>query len=243
MTGSFRCGAPIQRKGTPCKRRVKSEGLKCFKHDKEIKEMEIFRCGSIDTLKNGKPCNQRVSTKGIRCYNHIDKDEQKSLYNYCAGTTQKNNPCTYKVKTKGSFCKFHGKKKSEEVKSDILTVEDITEEGEIWKSAEPTGFSSYKVSSHYRVWSDKSNRILKGYENAHGYRVFKLTNNKGEQKQIKRHNLVGQLFLGLTEKMKKEGITMDHENRDPTDDRIENLRHATKSEQAKNRTLRGSTGK
>ena len=72
-----RCGAPTT-KGTPCKNRVKSEGLKCHHHADNAtlngslsangQGKIIYTCGA-PTLK-GTACKRRVRIQGEKCFSH-----------------------------------------------------------------------------------------------------------------------------------------------------------------------------
>ncbi|MBP6568941.1 MAG: hypothetical protein KA270_17330 [Saprospiraceae bacterium] len=76
QTGA-RCGA-MTTKGTPCKNRVKSEGLKCHHHagnetlngslSANGQGKIIYTCGA-ETLK-GTPCKRRVKIQGAKCFSH-----------------------------------------------------------------------------------------------------------------------------------------------------------------------------
>ncbi len=75
QTGA-RCGAPTT-KGTPCKNRVKSEGLKCHHHADNgtvngslvsDQGKTIYTCGA--TTAKGTACKRRVKIQGAKCFSH-----------------------------------------------------------------------------------------------------------------------------------------------------------------------------
>lgn len=98
-------------------------------------------------------------------------------------------------------------------------------------SLEDLGFPNYSVTSMGDIYNIKSGYKLKGTKLRSGYYRVYLTNKdvKSEGKLI--HVLVASAFLGV-----KEGMTVDHINRDRSDNRLENLRWATRPEQNSNKT-------
>ena len=117
--------------------------------------------------------------------------------------------------------------KHEEEKKEI--IEDDTEE--IWRSLDFLSLSKYEISTHQRVRNVQSGKILKGTTKS-GYHSYSLTNNEGKEIIMKRSKLMLDTFVGY-----EENKTVDHINRQRDDDRISNLRYATKSEQNLNRNL------
>ena len=95
---------------------------------------------------------------------------------------------------------------------------------------EINGYEDYLIYNDGRVWSKKRNRFLKPglYK---GYKQVMLY--KQGKPQIHRiHRLVAQHYIPNPENKK----CVDHINRIRTDNRIENLRWATHSENGQNRT-------
>jgi len=71
-----RCGAETT-KGTPCKMRVKSQGLKCHHHADNntvngslVSDQGriVYTCDALTA--KGKPCKRRVKIAGAKCYSH-----------------------------------------------------------------------------------------------------------------------------------------------------------------------------
>lgn len=105
---------------------------------------------------------------------------------------------------------------------------------EIW--ADMPDFSHYQVSSLGRVRSLKNGRILSQHMvNSRGcpkayYRIT-LVDDDGKHKSRLVHRLVAENFIPNPENKP----TVDHINRVKTDNRLENLRWATYSEQNLNK--------
>lgn len=99
-------------------------------------------------------------------------------------------------------------------------------DGELWKKIPNY---HYSVSSLGRVKNDLTNLLLKGSLIC-GYYKVRLSNN-GQVKDMMINHLVYCLFNGLEQVPK--GYVIDHINGDKTDDRLENLRLITLSENVK----------
>lgn len=100
---------------------------------------------------------------------------------------------------------------------------------EEWRSLESLGFPGYKVSSHGAVIGIRG-YCLSSNPKPDGY-VYVTLYNKGRGKTFPVHQLVAHKFIGSPE----EGQTVDHIDRNTTNNHFLNLRWATKSEQALNR--------
>ena len=98
------------------------------------------------------------------------------------------------------------------------------------------GFESdYIISNNGEVWSIKFGkvRLMKQTPNTHGYLYVNLSEN-GKRKTIKIHVLVGIHFVGL----RTGEMTYDHKDTNKLNNKADNLRLATKSEQAQNQKTR-----
>ena len=89
---------------------------------------------------------------------------------------------------------------------------------------------NYSVSNLGRVINDKTWRILKGNKDSSGYLEVGLYKNK-KPKMFKIHRLVGIYFIENINNYKE----IDHINRNSLDNRVENLRWATRSQNTANR--------
>lgn len=92
------------------------------------------------------------------------------------------------------------------------------------------GYEDYLITDTGRVYSLKAQKYLSPQFNYDGYATLKLCKN-GIHKTFRIHRLVAETFIPNPEN--KE--TVDHINRVRTDNRVENLRWATRKEQSANR--------
>ena len=89
--------------------------------------------------------------------------------------------------------------------------------------------SQYLISSDGKVWSIRSNKILKPNTDRYGYfyQVFSIGN---VRKTVKNHRLVAEAFIPNPDNKP----TVDHRNGNKKDNRVENLTWATNKEQTNN---------
>lgn len=95
---------------------------------------------------------------------------------------------------------------------------------EEWKKIKDT---NYSISDCGRVRNDDTNHILSARKHTVGYSSVCL----GRGKQTLIHRLVAEAFIGENP---KDGMVVDHINRIKTDNRVCNLRWATKKQNAQN---------
>jgi len=99
---------------------------------------------------------------------------------------------------------------------------------EEWKDI--PGYVNYRISSLGRVMSLKGQKILSLSISSSGYRTILLCNGPGNQQRKTIHRLIAIAFIPNPDN--KEMV--DHINRNKLDNRIENLRWATRSENCLN---------
>lgn len=96
-------------------------------------------------------------------------------------------------------------------------------------------YNNYYITRDGNVVNIKSGLTLKTFKSNVGYRICQLYGNK------KRHSFTIARLLAITYIPNPDNKgTIDHINRDRTDDRIENLRWATELEQCQNKSLMSS---
>jgi hypothetical protein len=105
---------------------------------------------------------------------------------------------------------------------------------ELWKDIE--GFPGYQVSSLGRV-KGVFDKILKPQKHRNGYCMISLFK-ETHRRNLTIHRLVGQAFLPPT----IDRFEIDHINRDKKDNRVENLRWATRSENNINKSYTSESG-
>ncbi len=95
-------------------------------------------------------------------------------------------------------------------------------------------FPDYIISNYGIIWSIKFGKVreLKQSLDIHGYNHVVLYKD-GFQKTLKIHALVGNAFIGL----RTGEMTFDHIDRIKTNNRADNIRLATKSEQSVNQKI------
>ena len=98
---------------------------------------------------------------------------------------------------------------------------------EIWKDI---GIKKYAVSNMGNVRGQDGIRILKPSTTYSGYKIVLISNN-GICKSTTIHKLVMESFVGE----RPNGYDIDHINRIRYDNRLENLRYCTRSENSLNR--------
>ncbi|UPL50543.1 HNH endonuclease [Hymenobacter sublimis] len=91
-------------------------------------------------------------------------------------------------------------------------------------------FPAYTFYADGRIYSDYLNRFLiQNAINGRGYKVVNLRDKIGKSKTYNLHSIIARAFLG-----ESTGLYVDHINRVRTDNRIENLRYVTASENTRN---------
>lgn len=103
---------------------------------------------------------------------------------------------------------------------------------EMWKSLESQGFPNYEISTFGRVKNIKTNYILNGSKDSHGYIRVQLTQYDGTRIVKYVHNLVAIISLPNPDNKK----TVDHIDRIRDNNYLNNLRWATPTEQVSNRS-------
>ena len=115
-----------------------------------------------------------------------------------------------------------------------FTLDDESKSrSDVWRSLDPLGFPNYEVCSdgNIRNMSFKPPRALKGSMLPTGYVVVTMSDRYGVQRNKRIHVLVATMFLSN----QLDSATVDHIDRDRSNNKVSNLQWATKSQQSLNR--------
>jgi len=93
-----------------------------------------------------------------------------------------------------------------------------------------TDFPDYTINTAGQVWSKKTNKFLKPRITKQGYKQYSLTSPDGTLKQKYSHRLVGEAFIPNPDNLP----TIDHINRHRFNNRVSNLRWASRATQSEN---------
>ena len=99
-------------------------------------------------------------------------------------------------------------------------LDEVKEEE--WKTI--NDYPNYSISSLGVIRNDTTKRIMKLKQDTKGYLIIGLTKD-GIQKCFKHHQLIGLHFIPNPENY----LQIDHINGDPSDNRLVNLRNATRT--------------
>lgn len=126
-------------------------------------------------------------------------------------------------------------KQESEVKqvSEVKLVSEIKEDSEIWKSLSSLGYSKYMISSHGRLYHIKNSERFLGTVGQERYVRPSLMGDNNKTRSIFMHVLVATMFI--PKPSDDPNLTVDHIDKDRSNNKVTNLRWATKSEQKLNR--------
>ena len=96
--------------------------------------------------------------------------------------------------------------------------------------SEMINFTNYLVSSEGRLYSILTDKMLAGSVDCMGYTQYSLTTDEGRVRVVRGHRAVAMAFLDNLD----NHPVIDHINRVKTDNRLVNLRWASKSDNTKN---------
>lgn len=97
----------------------------------------------------------------------------------------------------------------------------MLENKEVWKDIK--GYEGYQISNYGRVWSAKSQRILKGGINNSGYHFVQMKAKNGKFKREYIHRLVAMAFIPNPDNLPQ----VNHKDEDKANNNVENLEWCT----------------
>ena len=115
----------------------------------------------------------------------------------------------------------------------------MQESNEKFDSMDIIGYPSYEANRNGEIRNIETKLILKQRINGGGYKIIGLINSESKQKYELVHRLLGKMYVPNPDNKD----TVDHINKDRSDNRIENLRWYTAKEQAQNRNRLKNTKK
>lgn len=117
----------------------------------------------------------------------------------------------------------------EPVQEPLNNEENQAVEGIDWRPFHDGTYRVYKNGTIQRVLPTKS-YFIRGCIDTAGYRFFQIYQGTCKRKNVYFHNVVARLFHGE----RPAGLVIDHINRNPMDNRADNLRYVTPQENARN---------
>jgi len=134
----------------------------------------------------------------------------------------------------GNDKNFHYKNLKKINRTDMFKVENHQEldKNKEWKINKD--YPDYKISNYGDIFSIKSNKILKTRKNFHKYFIIKLINKNNERNELMVHRLVYDTFKILSG---NNNLVIDHIDRNPSNNYIDNLKEVTQKENLLNRNI------
>lgn len=99
----------------------------------------------------------------------------------------------------------------------------MSDPGEEWRDL-PSEYGPYRVSSHGRVFSRLSSKIMRPEISKSGHRRVNLYTSPGRPRRFQVHRLVARAFIG------ESSLDVLHWDDDPGNNKVENLRYGTDAE-------------
>ena len=205
-----------------------------------------YKCGA-KTAK-GSLCKRNVKEKDLKCWQHlvteekriISQDDAKSQiekrFKYSDRTAIIRNDTEFKMKEK---LKCYDENGSEgqfiEGQEEICSGCELREK---WYFMESIQYSRYEVSSLGRFHNVRTDRFFNGKidDDNYGYCKISLVHDNSKNRTKSTATWMGLICLNISIGDKK--FSADHINRKRADNRLCNLRKATRKQQAKNRNYK-----
>ncbi len=203
-----------------------------FKKIKGHENYHIYEDGKIFNTKTNKYLNPYKTVKGLYVVGLNKKiyNLGKLIYmNYYEDELLDNNVIKY---IDGNQDNLNYKNLQKSTRSENLkSIKYELDKTKKWKNI--NGYPDYKISNYGDIFSIRVNKILTPTKNSQNYCKVKLTNDNNVRQSFFVHRLVYDAFKKLSN---NEKLVIDHIDRNPSNNYIDNLREVTYSENNKNRT-------
>ena len=206
-----------------------------WKTHKKFSNYLFFSTGEIKNIKTDKLCAESITPLGFKSTRLLNNNKKKVTISHhmLIAEIYVENPQKFK------FVKHIDGNKLNNNYTNLLWLKQHCNtinkeinliEGEIWKDI--IDCSNYMVSNKSRVKHKIMDSLISQYKDTAGYMCITMTMDNLKRKNFFVHRVVAEAFLLNTENK----LTVDHIDRDRSNNNLENLRWATRKEQNQNQS-------